>query len=166
MDNTSSSSSELCITCTFTINTQAKGCLVVLLNTDTTLISGPLRISRNSSNNNTASDCITLSDNGHYILSVYDWEEDGGLSNETAVTTNIRVVGIMPIPTTSSVFEPGQCTCDLCCLWNKRSSSQLLLSEHISSVNSPAEDMTIFTVSQAFPTSIVSESKSSKTIYQ
>ena len=95
MDNTSSSSSELCITCTFTTNTQAKGCLVVLLNTDTTLISGPLRISRNSSNNNTASDCITLSDNGHYILSVYDWEEDGGLSNETAVTTSIRVIGIM-----------------------------------------------------------------------
>ena len=90
MDNTSSSSSELCITCTFTTNTQAKGCLVVLLNTDTTLISGPLRISRNSSNN-TASDCITLSDNGHYILSVYDWEEDGGLSNETAVTTSINI---------------------------------------------------------------------------
>ena len=88
MDNTNSSSSELCITCTFNTNTQAKGCLVVLLNTDTTLISGPLRISRNS---NTASDCITLSDNGHYILSVYDWEEDGGLSNEIAVTTSICI---------------------------------------------------------------------------
>ena len=99
MDNTSS---ELCITCTFTTNTQAKGCLVVLLNTDTTLISGPLRISRNSSNNSTASDCITLSDNGHYILSVYDWEEDGGLSNETAVTTNMMVSGIVPISQTKS----------------------------------------------------------------
>ena len=100
--NTSSSSRELCITCTFTTNSQAKGCLVVLLNTDTTLISGQLRISRNSSNNNTASDCITLSDNGHYILSVYDWEEDGGLSNETAVTTNIRVKGIIPSETKNS----------------------------------------------------------------
>ena len=107
MDNTSSSSSELCITCTFTTNTQAKGCLVVLLNTDTTLISGPLRISRNSSNNNTASDCITLSDNGHYILSVYDWEEDGGLSNEAAVTINIRVKGIMPISQTISTINTG-----------------------------------------------------------
>ena len=106
MDNTSSSSSELCITCTFTTNTQAKGCLVVLLNTDTTLISGPLRISRNSSNN-TASDCITLSDNGHYILSVYDWEEDGGLSNETAVTINIRVKRIMPISQTMSTINIG-----------------------------------------------------------
>ncbi len=88
--NTSSSSSELCITCSFTTITQAKGCLVVLLNTDTTVISGPLRIYRNN-NNNTASDCITLSDNGHYILSVYDWEEDGGLSNKTAVTTSICI---------------------------------------------------------------------------
>ncbi len=160
MNNTSSSSSELCITCTFTTNTQAKGCLVVLLNTDTTVISGPLRISRNS-NNNTASDCITLSDNGHYILSVYDWEEDGGLSNEIAWSSDIMVSGIMSSQTMSSLFEPGQCTCDLCCLWNKRSSSQLLVSEH----------STIFTVS---PTSIVtqtlatnanvSESKNSKTI--
>ena len=102
MDNTSSSSSELCITCTFTTNTQAKGCLVVLLNTDTTVISGPLRISRNS-NNNTASDCITLSDNGHYLLSVYDWEEDGGLSNEIAVTIIIMVAGIVQIQTKSSI---------------------------------------------------------------
>ncbi len=130
MDNTSSSCSELCITCTFTTNTQAKGCLVVVLNTDTTVISGPLRISRNSSSNNTASDCITLSDNGHYILSVHDWEEDGGLSNEIAWSSDIMVSGIMSSQTMNSLFEPGQCTCDLCCLWNKRSSSQLLVSEH------------------------------------
>ena len=97
--------SELCITCVFTNDTQAKGCVihVVLFSTDTVL---SLRIHR--ANN---SDCIMLSDNGHYIMSVYDWEENGLVSNDAAVAiTDIVVSGIlmpktMPEPVSSQTSQ-------------------------------------------------------------
>ena len=87
--------SELCITCVFTNDTQAKGCLIVLTNTDTAL---SLKIHR--ANN---SDCIILSDNGHYIMSVYDWEENGLVSNDAAIVITDIVVSGITSQTTSSI---------------------------------------------------------------
>ena len=83
------STGELCVSCNFSASTLAKGCLVILINTDSAPVVS-LRISRNISAT-TARDCTTLSDNGYYLLTVYDWEEDGGISDEPAEIRNIIV---------------------------------------------------------------------------
>ena len=83
------STGELCVSCNFSASTLAKGCLAILINTDSAPVVS-LRISRDTSAT-TARDCTTLSDNGYYLLTVYDWEVDGGISDKPAVIMNIIV---------------------------------------------------------------------------
>ena len=45
-----------------------------------------LKISKDTSS--IASDCTTLTDSGYYILTVYDWEENGEISSEPAISGN------------------------------------------------------------------------------
>ena len=78
-----------CVSCNFSASTLAKGCLAILINTDSAPVVS-LKISRDTSAT-TARDCTILSDNGYYLLTVYDWEEDGGISDEPAVTGNLMV---------------------------------------------------------------------------
>ena len=71
---------ELCLTCIFVNNTQALGCLVVLSNHTTLLVSIKIH-----SNND--SDCIILltDTSGYYIMTVYDWEQNGVISDKPSV---------------------------------------------------------------------------------
>ena len=74
------------VSCNFSASTLAKGCLAILINTDSAPVVS-LRISRDTSAT-TARDCTTLSDNGYYLLTVYDWE----VSDEPAEIRNIMII--------------------------------------------------------------------------
>ena len=84
--------SELSLTCIFTFNSKAKGCLVLITNVDT-LQTTTMKIPRLQPDAN-ASQCITPLNNGEHVVSAYDWEEDGGISAEPAVTSNIIINNI------------------------------------------------------------------------
>ncbi len=82
---------ELCLTCIFINDSQAIGCLVILSNGTTlqTLVS--VKIYRSITND---SDCITLqsdSVNGNYIMTVYDWEQNGVISDKPIIITDIYI---------------------------------------------------------------------------
>ena len=80
---------ELCLQCVFTDNTQTRGCLILLLNTHT-LQTITVKILTAESDKGR---CIQLTNSGSYTLSVYDWEEDGEISDHPAVTErNITIV--------------------------------------------------------------------------
>ena len=83
--------SESCLTCIFTSNSKAKGCIVLITNVDT-LQTTTMKIPRYNAN---ASQCITLLNSGEHVVLAYDWEEDGGISAESAVTINIIVNNII-----------------------------------------------------------------------
>ena len=85
--------SELCLTCIFTFNSKAKGCLVLITNVET-LQTTTMKIPRLQPDTN-ASQCITPLNSGEHVVSAYDWEEDGGISAEPAVTINIIVNNII-----------------------------------------------------------------------
>ena len=85
--------SELCLTCIFTSNSKAKDCLVLITNVDT-LQTTTVKIPGLQPDAN-ASQCITLLNSGEHVVSAYDWEENGGISAEPAVTINIIVNNII-----------------------------------------------------------------------
>ena len=99
---------ELCLTCIYVNDSLALGCLVIIFEsqnvyTMTNILS--TRIYRDSSNND--SNCIILlSDtSGYYIMTVYDWEQNGDISDKPSVikrnifinvtTTTLRLVMII-----------------------------------------------------------------------
>ncbi len=84
--------SELCLYCVFVNNTNSRGCLVLLLNTNT-FEKKTVNISRMRTNS--AQQCITLIDSGNYMMTVYDWEQDGSVGSRPAIT---RDVGWLDIP--------------------------------------------------------------------
>ena len=86
MDHTVNGS-ELCLTCTFTLHSIVKGCTVSIL-LSSTLYHVILEIPRV---NNSAKECFTLSQNGTYVISVYDWENNGKISVKPAVVENIVI---------------------------------------------------------------------------
>ena len=79
--------SELCLTCTFTLHSIVKGCTVSIL-LPSTLYHVILQIPKAD---NSAKECLTLSENGTYRISVYDWEKDGVISIKPAVVERIVV---------------------------------------------------------------------------
>ena len=100
--------SELCLTCTFILHSTVKGCTASILQINT-LYHVILEIPKA---NNSAEECLTLSENGTYQISVYDWEKDGLISVKPAVVE--RIV-INEITSTSSMLRFSQliiiCSC-------------------------------------------------------
>ena len=78
--------SELCLTCTFTLHSTVKGCTVSIL-----LSSSLYHVILEIRADNSAEECLTLSENGTYQISVYDWEKDGVISIKPAVVEKIVV---------------------------------------------------------------------------
>ena len=93
--------SELCLTCTFILHSTVKGCTASILQINT-LYHVILEIPKA---NNSAEECLTLSENGTYQISVYDWENNGLISVKPAVVE--RIV-INEIPSTSSMLSFSQ----------------------------------------------------------
>ena len=89
--------SELCLTCTFILHSTVKGCTVSIL-LSSTLYHVILQIPKA---NNSAEECLTLSENGTYQISVYDWEKDGLISVKPAVVERIVV---NEVPSTSGML--------------------------------------------------------------
>ena len=79
--------SELCLNCRFVPHSTVKGCTALIL-LSSTLYHVILEIPRTD---NSAEKCLTLSDNGTYQVSVYDWEKDGVISIKPAVVEKIVV---------------------------------------------------------------------------
>ena len=96
MDHTLNGS-ELCLTCTFTVHSIVKGCTASIL-LFSTLYQVLLEIPRV---HNSATGCLTLSENGTYQVSVYDWENTGIISIKPAVVENIV---INEVPSISSML--------------------------------------------------------------
>ena len=93
--------SELCLNCTFAQGSTVKGCIASLLLVTATLQPEIPILARAILTDNTAVDCLTLSENGNYLISVYDWEKDGEISSKPAVVKWIIVNGI---PSTLSML--------------------------------------------------------------
>ena len=89
--------SELCLTCTFTLHSTVKGCTASILKINA-LYHVILEIPRA---NNSAEECLTLSENGTYQISVYDYENNGIISIKPAV---IKRIVINEVPSTSSML--------------------------------------------------------------
>ena len=96
MDHTLNGS-ELCLTCTFTLHSTVKGCTVSIL-LFSTLYQVLLEIPRV---HNSVTGCLTLSENGTYQVSVYDWEKDGLISVKPAI---VEKIVINKVPSISSVL--------------------------------------------------------------
>ena len=96
MDHTLNGS-ELCLNCTFTLRSIVKGCTASILQINT-LYHLILEIPRV---HNSATGCLTLSENGTYQVSVYDWENTGIISIKPAVVENIV---INEVPSKSSML--------------------------------------------------------------
>ena len=79
--------SELCLTCRFVLHSTVKGCTASIL-LPSTSYHVILQIPRAD---NSAKECLTLSNNGTYQISVYDWEKDEVISIKPAVVKRIVV---------------------------------------------------------------------------
>lgn len=79
------------------------GCIVILLNTDTTKLLksvSMLNVSRNNIN------CVNVTEPGRYSMMVHDWESNGGISDQPAVKMMMDITRAAPSPPDPVIQEP------------------------------------------------------------